>query len=59
MFDTEQKSSKFMLEIMTVVYSANKTGSDTEFVLSGREFICIMNNRNKKISAIYSNWHNT
>jgi hypothetical protein len=59
MFDTEQKSSKFVLEIMTLVSSANKTGSDAEFILRGREFICIMNNRSKKISAIYSNQHNT
>jgi len=44
-----------MLEIMTLVSSTNKTGSDTEFMLRGREFICIMNNRSKKISAIYSN----
>jgi len=55
MFDTEQKSSKFMLEIMTLVSSANKTGTDIEFVLRGREFICIMNNRSKQIAATYSN----
>jgi hypothetical protein len=40
---------------MTLVSSANKTGSDTEFILRGREFLYIMNNRSKKISAIYSN----
>ena len=34
-FDTEQKSSKFLLEIMTLVSSANNTSSDTEFILRG------------------------
>jgi hypothetical protein len=33
-FDTEQKSSKFLLEITTVVSSANNTGCDVEFILS-------------------------
>jgi len=57
MFDTEQKFSKFMLEIMTLVSSANKTGSDTELIFRGREFICIMNNRSNQIAVIlvYSN----
>jgi len=35
-FDTEQKSLKFLLEIMTLVSSANYIGSDTEFILRGR-----------------------
>ena len=39
-FDTEQKSSKFLLEIITPVSSAN-TGSDTKFILRGRSFIYI------------------
>jgi hypothetical protein len=30
---------------MTLVLSANKIGSDTEFILRGRSFIYIMNNR--------------
>jgi len=30
-FDTEQKSSKFLLEIVTLVSSANNVGSDIEF----------------------------
>ena len=50
--DTEQKSSKFMLELMTLVSSANKIGSDAEFILRRRKFICIINNRSKKISAM-------
>ena len=37
-FDTEQKSSKFMLDIMTLVSSVNNIDSDTEF-LRGRSFI--------------------
>jgi len=35
-FDTEQKSLKFLLEIMILVQSANNIGSDTEFILMGR-----------------------
>jgi hypothetical protein len=48
-FDTEQKSSKFLLEIMTLVLSANDIGSDTEFRLKERSFIYIMNNRGPRI----------
>jgi hypothetical protein len=44
-FDTEQKSSKFLLEIMTLVSSATNIGCDTEFILRGRSFTYIMNNR--------------
>ena len=43
-FDTEQKSSKFLLEIMTLVSLANYIGSDIEFILSGRSVIHMMNN---------------
>jgi hypothetical protein len=32
-FDTEQKSSKFLLEIMTLISSAYNIGSDTEFIV--------------------------
>ena len=38
-----------LLEIMTLVSSANSIGSDTEFVLRGRSFIYIMNNRGPRI----------
>ena len=48
-FDTEQKSLKFLLEIMTLVSSANNTGSDKEFNLSGRSFIYFMNNKGSRI----------
>ena len=35
-FDTEQKSSKFLLEIKTLVSLENNIGSDIEFILRGR-----------------------
>jgi len=41
-FDT-QKSMKFLLEIMTLVPSANNIGSETEFILRGRLLTCSMN----------------
>ena len=43
-FDTEQISSKFLLEIMTPIKSANNIVSGIEFVLRGRSVICIMIN---------------
>jgi hypothetical protein len=48
-FDNEQKSSKFLLQITTLVSSANNTGSETEFILRGRSFTYIMNNGGPKI----------
>jgi len=36
---------KFLLEIITLVSSANNTGSDKEFNLRGRSFIYFMNSR--------------
>jgi len=33
---------KFLLEIMTLVPSANNIGSETEFILRGRSFIYIV-----------------
>ena len=47
-FDTEEKSSKFLLGIMT---SANNIGSDTEFTLRAGSFLHIMNNRGLRIDA--------
>jgi hypothetical protein len=41
-FGTEQKSSKFLLEIMTLVSSANNTDSDAEFIFRERSFIYIL-----------------
>jgi len=40
-FVTEQKSSKFLLKIMTLVLSANNTCSDIDFILRGRLYIYI------------------
>jgi len=40
-FNTEQKSLKFLFEIMTLVSSANNNGSHVELIFS-RSFICIM-----------------
>jgi hypothetical protein len=48
-FDTEQKSPKFLLEIMALMSSANNIGSDIEFILRGRSFIYIMNNKDPRI----------
>jgi hypothetical protein len=48
-FDNEQKSSKFLLEIMTLVSSANNIRSDIELILRGRSFIHIMNNKGPRI----------
>jgi len=47
-FGTEQKSSKFLLEIMTLISSVY-IGSDTEFILRGRSFIYIMNSKDPRI----------
>ena len=44
-FGTEQRSLKFLLEIMTLVSSANSIGSDTEFIYRERSVIYILNNR--------------
>jgi len=38
-------SSKYLLVIMTPVSSTNIISSDTEFILRGRSFIYIMNNK--------------
>ena len=48
-FDAEQKSLKFLLEIMTLVSSANNIECDTEFIHRGRSLICILNNRVSRI----------
>jgi hypothetical protein len=47
--DAEQKSLKFLLEMMTLVSSKSNIGSDAEFVLRGRTFIYITNNRGHRI----------
>ena len=44
-FDTEQKSSKFLLEIMTLVSSTNDVVPDVAFILRGMSLVYIMDNR--------------
>jgi len=41
-FDIEQKCSKFLLDIMTLVSSANCAGCDTVFVVRGSHNLCIL-----------------
>jgi hypothetical protein len=41
-FDIEQKLLKFLLEIITLVSSANIVGSDELLIVGGRLFICII-----------------
>jgi len=48
-FDTGQKYSTFLLEIMMLLSPENSTYSDIEFILRGRSFIYIMNNRDTRI----------
>jgi len=40
---------KFLLEIVKLLSSANNTGSDAKFILRGRSFMYIMNNRGPRI----------
>jgi hypothetical protein len=47
----EHKSSTFLLEIMTLVSSANNVGSDTEFNLSGRSFILVINKKGPRTDS--------
>ena len=52
-FYTEQKSSKFLLEIMTLVSSANNIGSHTEYILRGRSFIYIIDNWGPRLDFMF------
>jgi hypothetical protein len=49
--DNEEKSSKFLLDIMTLESPANNIGCDIEMILGGRSFIYIMNCRGRRIDA--------
>jgi hypothetical protein len=49
MFDVAQKSSKFLLEIMTLMSSANIMGSVKVFIVGGRSFMYIMKNKGPRI----------
>jgi len=48
-FDTERKSSTFLLAIMTLPSPANNTYSDIEFILRRRPFKFIMSNIGARI----------
>jgi len=47
-FDIVEKSSKFLLEIIILVSSVNKMGSDKVLIVRGRSFICIMKSTGPK-----------
>jgi hypothetical protein len=48
-FDIAEKSSKFLLEIITLVSSANKIGSDKVFIVGDRSCVYSMNSKDPKI----------
>jgi hypothetical protein len=48
-FDTVEKSSTFLLEVITLASSANKMGSDKVFIVEGRPFIYINESKFPKI----------
>jgi hypothetical protein len=48
-FDIAEKSSKFLLEITTLVSSINKKSSDKVFIVGGRSLIYIMKSKGPKI----------
>jgi hypothetical protein len=50
MFDMVEKSSNFLLEIITLVSSVNKMGSDKVFIVGGRSFIYIKKSKGPKIN---------
>jgi hypothetical protein len=49
MFDDAHKSSKFLLEIMTLLSSANIMGSVKVFIVGGRSFMYIMKSKGHRI----------
>jgi len=59
---TEKKSLNILLDIITLVASANNNGSYTEFILRGRPFIYITNKRGPILipgelhASVYTNW---
>jgi hypothetical protein len=48
-FDVIQKSSNFLLEIITLVSSSNIMGSDKVFIVGGRLFIYIMKSKGPRV----------
>jgi hypothetical protein len=49
MFDVAQKSSKFLLQIMTLVSSAKIIGSVKVFIVGGRAFMYITKSKGPRI----------
>jgi hypothetical protein len=49
MFDILQKSSNFLLEIITLVLSANIMGFAKVFIVGGRSFMYIMKSKGPRI----------
>jgi hypothetical protein len=49
MFDILQKSSNFLIEIMTLVSSANIMGFAKVFIVGGRSFMYIMKSKGLRI----------
>jgi hypothetical protein len=47
-FDIVEKPSTFLPEIITLVSSVNKMGSDKVFIIGGRSFIYIKKNKGPK-----------
>jgi hypothetical protein len=50
-FDIVEKLSKFLLEIIILVSSANKMGSGKVFIVVGRSFVYIMKSKGPKIDS--------
>jgi hypothetical protein len=48
-FDLVEKSSTFLLEIVTLVSSVNKMVSDEILIVGGRSFIYVMKSKGPKI----------
>jgi hypothetical protein len=49
--DTVEKSSTFLLEIITLVSSVNKMDSDEVFIVGDRSFIYIMKSKGSQIDT--------
>jgi hypothetical protein len=51
-FDIMEKSSKLLLEIITLVSSTNKMGSDKVFLVGARSFIYIKKSKGPKTDPL-------
>jgi hypothetical protein len=57
LFDNMQKSSRFLLEIMMLVSSANIMGTAKVFIVGGRSFVQIMKSKGPKIDPCGTPYH--